>query len=327
MREWRYWFDEHKATLSAALVLVVVFGLYASKHPAGFSANVVQTAANKGVLLALLAVSQTFVVLTAGIDLSVGSIFILANCVASWIVVGSATETALGILGVIATGLVCGAVNGALVIYGRLQPIVVTIATSAIFFGIALQFRPQPGGDVNSDLADTLTGQLPGGLPTSLVVLAGIMLLVWVPFRRSILGRSVYAIGSSEASAYMSGVRVGRAKLAAYMLAGLFAAFGGLMLALITYSGEASSANAATYTLNSIAAVVIGGVSLFGGAGSAVGAIFGALIFRSITDLLFVFDLDPLWQPLFLGVVLLVAVSLGSVRLIGIRNRLDLFRL
>ena len=327
MNDWRYWFDEHKATLSAAFVFVVIFGLYTAKHPAGFSANVVQTAANKGVLLALLAMAQTFVVLTAGIDLSVGSIFILADCVASWTVVGSGLATALGILAVLGTGLACGALNGALVIYGRLQPIVVTIATSAIFFGLALQLRPQPGGDVNSDLADAMTGQLLGTVPTALVVLTAIVVLIWVPFRRSILGRSVYAVGSSEASAYMSGVRVGRAKLAAYMLAGLFASFGGLMLAFITYSGEASSSNAATYTLNSIAAVVIGGVSLFGGAGSAVGAIFGALIFRTINDLLFVFDLDPLWQPLFLGLVLLVAVSLGSLRLIGIRNRLDLFRL
>ena len=327
MTEWRYWFDEHKGTLSAALVFVIIFGLYTAKHPAGFSANVVQTAANKGVLLALLAVAQTLVVLTAGIDLSLGSIFILADCVASWIVVGSPAQTALGVIGVLATGLACGAFNGVLVIYGRLQPIVATIASSAIFFGLALQLRPQPGGDVNSDLADALTGQLPGGIPTSVVVLVAIMILVWVPFRRSVIGRAVYAVGSSEASAYMSGVPVARAKLAAYMLAGLFSAFGGLMLAFFTYSGEASSSNAATYTLNSIAAVVIGGVSLFGGSGSAVGAIFGALIFRTINDLLFVFDLDPLWQPLFLGFVLLVAVSLGSLRLIGIRNRLDLFRL
>ena len=325
MSDWRYRFAGHRATLSAALVFLIIFAIYSLNHPAGFSANVVQTAANKGVLLALVAVAQTFVVLTAGIDLSVGTIFILADCLASWIVVGSPAMTVLGIFGVLLTGLVCGALNGALVIYGRLQPIVATIATGAIYFGAALELRPNPGGDVNSDFADFVTGQLPGGIPTSLVVLAVIMLVIWVPFRRSVWGRAVYAIGSSEQSAYMSGVPIRRAKLSAYVLAGLFAALGGLMLAFITYSGEASSSNASTYTLNSIAAVVIGGVSLFGGSGSAIGAIFGALIFRTINDLLFVFDLDPLWQPLFLGLVLLVAVSLGSVRLLRIRNRLELF--
>ena len=276
-------------------------------------------------LLALVAVAQTFVVLTAGIDLSVGAVFILANCLSSWIVVGTPLMTGLGVAGVMAAGLACGAVNGLLVIYGRLQPIVATIATGAIYFGLALELRPNPGGDINSDLADAVTGQLPGGIPASVVALAAVMLLVWVPFRRSVWGRAVYAVGSSEVSAYMSGVPIRRARLLAYALAGLFAALGGLMLAFFTYSGEASATNASTYTLNSIAAVVIGGVSLFGGSGSAVGAIFGALIFRTINDLLFVFDLDPLWQPLFLGLVLLGAVCLGSVRLLRIRNRLELF--
>ena len=102
-------------------------------------------------------------------------------------------------------------------------------------------------------------------------------------------------------------------------------AFGGLFLTFFTYSGEASLANGNTYTLFSIAAVVLGGVSLFGGKGSAIGAIFGALAFRTIGDLLFVFNLDPLWQPLFQGVVLLLAVCLGAARLFQVRNRLDLF--
>ena len=110
----------------------------------------------------------------------------------------------------------------------------------------------------------------------------------------------------------MSGVPIRRAKFVAYMLSGLLAAIGGLFLTFITYSGEASAANGNTYTLYSIAAVVLGGVSLFGGSGSAIGAIFGALMFRTIGDLLFVFDLEPLWQPLFQGVVLLAAVCLGS---------------
>src|SRR6202041_1558213 len=123
----------------------------------------------------------------------------------------------------------------------------------------------------------------------------------------------------------MSGVPVDAAKFFAYVLSGLTAALGGLFLTFVTYSGEASAANGNTYTLNSIAAVVLGGVSLFGGSGSAIGAIFGALAFRAIGDLLFVFDIEPLWQPLFQGVVLLASVSIGATRLIGVRNRLDLF--
>jgi ribose transport system permease protein len=323
--DWRYRFGEHKGTLLALVVFVAMFAIYTSNHPAGFSADVVQTAANKGVLLALVAVAQTFVVLTAGIDLSVGMILVLCNCLASYIVIGSPFMTLLGIVGVLLAGLACGAVNGVIVIYGRLQPIVTTIATGAVFFGFALLLRPQPGGDVNEDLADFLTNQLPGGIPAALVVLAVIVLVIWVPFRKSMLGRVVYAVGSSEQAAYMSGLHIRRAKFAAYCLSGLLSATAGIFITFVTYTGEASSANANAYTLNSIASVVLGGVSLFGGRGSAVGAIFGALIFRTIGDLLFVFDLDPLWQPLFLGIVLLVSVCLGSFRLFRVRNRLDLF--
>ena len=97
------------------------------------------------------------------------------------------------------------------------------------------------------------------------------------------------------------------------------------MLTFITYSGEASAAIGGTYTLNSIAAVVIGGTSLYGGSGGAVGSIFGAFVLRTIEDLLFVFNLPPLWQPLFQGVILLLAVSLGAARVFRIRNRLELF--
>jgi ribose transport system permease protein len=196
MKDWGYRLGDHKGTLLAVAVFVVMFAVYAGNHPAGLTANVATTAANKGVLLALVAMAQTCVVLTAGIDLSVGMVFVLANCLASHLVVGTPVQTGFGVLAVLATGLACGAVNGLIVIYGRLQPIVTTLATGAIYYGIALVLRPVPGGDINADLADALTWQLPGGIPTVLVVLAGIVLVVWIPYRRSLLGRAAYAVGS-----------------------------------------------------------------------------------------------------------------------------------
>ena len=327
MSDWRYRLAEQRGTLFGVAIFLLMFTIYVTNHPAGFTANVVQTAANKGVLLALVAMAQTFVVLTAGIDLSVGMIFILTNCVGSYIVIGSIGTALLGVVGVLVLGLACGALNGLIVIYGRLQPIVTTIATGSIFYGIALWLRPQPGSsdDFNSDIADLMTSQLPGGIPMSLVALLVIVVAVWLPFRRSPVGRAVYAVGSSEVAAYMSGVPIQQAKFAAYTLSGLLAAMGGLYFTFITYSGVASFADGSTYTLYSIAAVVLGGVSLFGGVGSAVGAIFGALAFRTIGDLIFVFDFEPLWQTLFQGIVLLLAVCIGSARLFQVRNRLDLF--
>ncbi|BCH25480.1 ABC transporter permease [Mesorhizobium sp. L-8-3] len=326
MKDWRYWFAEQRGTLTALTIFVVMFIIYTSNHPAGFTPNVVQTAANKGVLLAFVAMAQTLVVITAGIDLSVGMIFLLTNCLASWLVLGTPQATAFGVIAVLAAGALCGAINGAIVIYGRLQPIVATIATGAVYFGLALLLRPFPGGSVNEGLADALTGRILGVVPASLVALAAVILVVWVPFSRSVYGRAAYAAGSSETAAYMSGMPIRRGKFMAYTLAGLVAAIGGLFLTFFTYTGEAAYASGNAYTLFSIAAVVLGGVSLFGGKGSAIGAVFGALAFRTIGDLLFVFDLDPLWQPLFQGIILLVAVSLGAFALFRVRNRLEWFQ-
>ncbi len=325
MKDWRFWFAEQRGTFMAIAIFLMMFVIYISNHPAGFNANIVQTASNKGVLLAFVAMAQALVVITSGIDLSIGMIFTLTNCLASWLVTGSPLQVAIGVVVVLFVGALCGAINGAVVIYGRLQPIVATIATGAIYYGIALALRPTPGGTVDEILADALTGKLFGFIPASLVALLVVVLVVWIPFSRSVTGRAAYAVGSSEQAAFMSGVPIKRAKFITYTLAGLLAGIGGLFLTFFTYTGEAAYASGNAYTLFSIASVVLGGVSLMGGRGSAIGAIFGALAFRTIGDLLFVFDFDPLWQPLFQGVVLLLAVSLSAFGLLRIRNRLEWF--
>ncbi len=322
----KFFISAHRGVLFAVAIFVFMFALYGSKHPAGFSAKVINTAAIKGTLLALVAMAQTVPVLTAGLDLSVGMVLVLTNCIASNVLIGSPLQTAFGALTVLGAGSLCGAINGAIVVYGRLQPIIATLATGAIYYGFALWLRPAPGGEVNTDFADAMVALLAGNVPATLILLLGVVFFIWVPYRRSILGRAAYAIGSSEQAAFMSGVPIARAKFLAYVLAGLFSSLAGLLLTCITYSGEANSLLGSSYTLNSIASVVIGGTSLFGGSGGAIGSIFGAFVLRTIGDLLLVFDLDPLWQPLFLGVVLLVSISLGSFRLLRIKNKLDIYQ-
>lgn len=322
---WRHLIAGQRGLLIAVAIFAAMFALYGWKQPVGLTSNIINTASNKGVLLALVAMAQTIPVLTGGLDLSVGMVFVLTNCLAATVVVGGPVETGLGILAVLLAGAACGLLNGLIVVHGRLQPIIVTLATGAIYFGLALWLRPDPGGSINPDLADLMTRST-WGVPSSLFLVVVVVLVIWIPYRRSVLGRAAYAIGSSEQAAYMSGVPIGRAKILAYVLSGLLAAIGGLLLTCITYSGEARAALGGDYTLNSIAAVVIGGTSLFGGAGSAIGSIFGAFVMRTVGDLLFVFDMDPLWQPLFVGVVLLLAVSMGSLRLLRIKNKLDLYR-
>jgi ribose transport system permease protein len=251
---------------------------------------------------------------------------VLTNCIGSWLVTGDSLHSALGIAGVLGAGALCGALNGVIIIFGRLQPIVTTIATGAVYYGLALLLRPVPGGSINEDLADALTGKIAGVLPASLVILLAAIVIVWIPFKRSAIGRAAYATGSSEPAAFLSGMPIRRAKFASYTLAGLLAAVGGLFLTFFTDTGEASLGSANSYTLFSIAAVVIGGVSLLGGKGSAIGAIFGAFAFRCIGDLLFVFNVDALWQPLFQGMILLLAVAIGACGLFRVRNRLEWFQ-
>ncbi|MGH6959603.1 MAG: ABC transporter permease, partial [Dongiaceae bacterium] len=250
MIELRLWLARNYGPLLAMAVFVLMFSLYFFNFATDDPSAVILSAANTGVLLALVAMAQTLPVLTRGLDLSVGMIFVMANCIASAVVIAPPIAdgalmhhlTLAGGVGlVLLSGCIAGLINGAIVVYGRLQPIIATLATGAIYYGIALAIRPIPGGGVDGDLADFMTGELMPFVPTTLVMLVLIVLLIWLPFRRSEIGRGCYAAGSAEGAAYMSGVKIGRSKLAAYTLCGLLAAIAGLMQTFNTYTGEASS--------------------------------------------------------------------------------------
>jgi len=319
-RLWRW----NVGPFTAFLVFAIMFLLFSAKQQNGLSVNVLTSLSNKGVVLALVAMAQTLVVLTGGFDLSAGMILTMASCLASVLVNGPPGQIALGVVAVLASGLAAGAINAAIVVFGRIQPIIATLATGAIYFGIALLLRPSPGGEVSEDLSNALTYDL-GGIPTTFLALVGILVFVWWPFRNSVVGRNCYAVGSAEGAAYMSGLAIGRSRFAAYSLSGLLAAAGGLALSLISLSGEASASQGGFYTLNSIAAVAIGDTSLFGGSGGMIGSILGAFILRTISDLLFVFNAPALWQPLFQGFILLGAVCLGGLRVLRGKNQMDVF--
>ena len=333
--------------LAVAVALFAVFYLfYHLAHPKGFSSAVLVQNADEVFTLAMVAMAQTVPVLLGGLDLSAGAVMTLVDCIASHLLNGSPLQIALGMAVCLAAGAGAGFLNGCVVVYGRIQPIIATLATGAIYLGLALFIRPTPGGKIDADLNWAMTNSLEdfaatlgifedgkaawfapvAWIPVALVLLVLVAVLVWMPFRRSVLGRSVYAIGSGEGAAYMSGLPIDRAKLAAFTMGGFLAGIGGLFLAIQTSSGNADLPQAGGYTLNSIASVVIGGTSLLGGTGSAIGSIFGSLILRVISFYFRIFDIAPLLQPLFEGVVLLAAVSLGALRVFRIKNRLELFR-
>lgn len=312
-----------RSLVVAAVALVVLFGAYLAIHPRGFSTYVVTIWANQGTLLGLAAIAQFFVVLVRGVDLSVGPIVALCNVVASYCLDGSPLALVSGATATIAVGALCGLANGAAVVFGRAPPIVVTLASGSMISGLALLLRPTPGGAINEDLSDALTYDV-HGVPASAILLGVALLVLTLALRRSVLGLTLYAVGSSEASAYMTGVRVARVKLAAYAISGLFAALTGLYVSMVTLTGDPNIGPA--YTLNSIAAVVLGGVSLGGGVGSPLGAVVGALILKTISSLMFFSGLPPLAQPFFEGLVLAAAIALGALGVFRVRSRLDWFR-
>lgn len=354
MRDLRIRLRQNGGALLALAMFLVLYVTYSAMHPRGFTTDLYVQNSNEATTLILLAMAQTLPVLLGGIDLSVGALMTLVNSAASELVSGTPLQLALGAVACVALGALGGMINGLIIVYGRLQPIVVTLATGAAFNGIALFIRPTPGGKVDGDLNWVVTNalsELPAtygwwpdgspawfrlieGVPAPIVILVLVVVLIWLPFRNSETGRAVYAVGSNEAGAYMSGVKVDRAKLAAYTLGGLFAGLAGLYFAIQTGSGNADPIQAGTYTLNSIAAVVIGGASLLGGSGGVIGSIFGVMVLRSITFLFRVVDSEsavgflanPMLQPMFEGLILLAAVSFGAARVFRMKNRLDTFR-
>jgi ribose transport system permease protein len=309
----------NKDAIMAFVILLIILVLFASNQNDFFSRYGPQSIFNQVITLAVAALAQTVVVLAGGIDLSVGSMIGLTNSIAATIMdpVSSAVgNETVGILLtnliVLAIGGLAGLINGAIIVYGRLQPIVVTLATASIYGGIALYVRPTPGGKVPMSYTEFLTGRVFTYIPVSAVVLAVIIGLVWMPLRRSRLGQSIYAIGGNEYSAFVSGIPVERTKLWAYTLSGLFAAVAALLLTAQTASGDPLGSS--LFTLNSIAAVVLGGTPLAGGKGGYAGAVAGAAILSLVLGLLIFWGVPSFYQNAVQGVILILALTVGLLQ-------------
>jgi ribose transport system permease protein len=294
------------ATLVPAIGLSLVLLIYWIQQPLILSDFGLVSLCNQSVALALVAMAQTLVVMVGGIDLSVGSLISLTTCFAATYM-GMSETAALPVLGgTLLVGVLAGALNGVLVVFGRLEPLIATLGTSFVFGGIALQIRPQPGGTVPSWFAAMLTGNL-SFLPYSLVLLLATVALVWTPLRKSRIGRAIQAVGNNEHSAYISGLNPQRAKLFAYATAGLLTTVAGLFITAQTTSGDPNVGD--VYTLNSIAAVVLGGVSLRGGRGRIAGPILSAFLLSTIVNALLAWGISALWQSLIQGLVLLLVLA------------------
>ncbi|MFC9428960.1 substrate-binding domain-containing protein [Streptomyces sp. NPDC056987] len=294
--------------LSALVVLVVAMSLLSGDF------LTTQNLLNVGVqaaVTAILAFGVTFVIVTAGIDLSVGSVAALSATVLAWSATSEGVPVWLAVVLAVATGIACGFVSGALVSYGKLPPFIATLAMLSVGRGLSLvisQGSPIAFPSSVSRLGDTLGGWLP--VPVLVMIVMG--LITAVVLGRTYLGRSMYAIGGNEEAARLSGLRVKRQKVAVYALSGLFAAVAGIVLASRLSSAQPQAAQG--YELDAIAAVVIGGASLSGGVGKASGTLIGALILAVLRNGLNLLSVSAFWQQVVIGVVIALAVLLDTVR-------------
>jgi ribose transport system permease protein len=262
--------------------------------------------------IAFAAVAQAIVVIAGGIDLSVGSIMALASVTSAVLMKGESDVFAVGVvIGVLLLGLLVGTINGSLIVATRVPDIVVTLAMSFVWAGTALVILNTPGGGAAPWLMEIISGSLASPwVPKSLVVLTLIVVVVWIPLRRSSLGLALYAIGSSPLAAFRSGVSIGRTKIIAYALTGFFSALGGIAL---TATGGVGAPVPGSYTLQSVAAIVLGGVSLAGGRGGVLGPIIAVIVLALVRTDLFFGGVDPNWSTAIQGAILIAVVMFGSL--------------
>ncbi|MEJ2626407.1 MAG: ABC transporter permease [Pseudolabrys sp.] len=293
------------AMLVMAVVLYcAVYWIEQQALPGNFE---ITSTVNNTMPLVLSGVGQAFVVLTRGLDLSVGGIIDLANALAAVHITNSIGSMVGWSILILAIGAVLGLINGLLVGVGRLQPILVTLATLSIYQGLAIRVLPQPGGSIPPIYTSVLVNPYE---PIALIYVV-VVAFIWYAFRRSSLGVSIFALGNDEQAARANGINTVRAQVAAFTLSGLMSGAAGLFLAATATAGDATTGNG--FTLSSIVAVVLGGMNLFGGRGSGVGVIAGAFVTTMIVNILFFSNIDPLYQSFYEGLFLVIAVVLGTL--------------
>lgn len=255
----------------------------------------------------LIAFGMTFVILTGGIDLSVGSILAFSSAMTALIITSGIDPMFAMLLGCV-VGLLAGAVNGLLVTAGGMAPFIVTLATMTIYRGATLVVTD---GNPITGLGDSLMFQLFGkgyffGIPVPAVTMAVTFVILYIILNKTVFGRQTYAIGGNETAAALSGIKVNRTKIMIYALSGLMSALAGIILASRLDSAQPTAG--ASYELDAIAAVVLGGTSLMGGKGRIVGTLIGVLIIGVLNNGLNLIGVSSFYQQIIKGLVIVVAV-------------------
>lgn len=305
------------STWMVVVLLVAAVAVNASVQGNFFSSYSLRSTTATLVPLVLVALAQAIVVIGGGIDLSIGASVTVASVTAVVLMDGQESRLWLGFVAAVGVGALCGLVNGLIIALLRLQPIIVTFATSSVFAGAALLVLPTPGGAVPGSLTRAYRDTV-AGAPTGAWLLL-LALGLWWALSRTRLVRHVYAVGGDPVASYASLIPVPRVQVLSYVLCG---ALGGLAaVALLANSGSGDPFVGLDMTLDSVAAVVIGGIALAGGRGSGLGAAAGAVTLALIENSIFFAGVSTNYRPLASGLVIIAALALSAFTMTDRRRR------
>ena len=294
-------------TLIGLIAIVVIFGLLA---PDFLSQRNLLNILQQSSINACLALGMTLVIISGGIDLSVGPTAAIAAVITATMLVAG-VPIPLAILAGLAIGAICGLLNGVLVAYAGLQPFIVTLGTLSTYRAIALIYTGgSPVLGIPPGFRSLFNGSLLG-IPIPVIIVAVVALAAWVLLKKTPLGEYLLAVGGNEEAAYVAGVPIAITKITAYVISGVLAALASMIL--IGRLGAAEPILGNLWELDAIAAAAIGGASLMGGKGSIVGTILGAIILGAMRNGLTLMNVQAFYQLLATGLIILVAMMIDRV--------------
>lgn len=295
------------------LVILVIF--FAIASPNFFTFSNIATVLLSTAVIGILALGTTFVIITGGIDLSLGTGMALCAVMTGVFITNWGLPVWVGILGGIATGVLMGLVNGVNITFLRLPPFIATLAMMMIAGGLALvvsNVAPIYFSTSAPDFKKIALGVIIPGIPNAVLITAVLAIIAAIVLSKTLLGRYTFAIGSNEEATRLSGVNTRRWTILIYMFAGAFTGIAGIIIASRLDSAQPQIGTG--YELQAIAAVIIGGTSLLGGRGSILGTVIGALIMSVLVNGLRIMSIQTEWQNVVVGFVVLLAVFLDSLR-------------
>jgi ribose transport system permease protein len=299
-------------TVGVAVLLAVLLLWRTSQLPK-FEGFEIRTITAGTMSLAFLAMAQSVVVISGGIDLSVGPMMVFANCLSvAWMGDRGLGACLLIALVVVLIAVALSTLTGMIITVSGVPDIIVTLATGFTLAGMALFVLESPRSGVDPDFQRVIAGSLSNPWP-SILWIAGALVLIWVPLKRSRLGLAIYAVGSKRNAAFLSGVRIARTRVLAYAVGGVFTGLAGLAITAVTLGGEPRESIGANATLNSVAAAVLGGVALTGGVGGLLGPVLAALCLTLIPAIMLGLGWDPSNADTARGVIIILVVAVAGL--------------